>query len=90
MSKHTPGDWEFIDSEDWSIVANGDSIMCDEAFYPRCPKNKYDWLLMAAAPDLLKALIEANDQFEAEGYDPDGPTRSMILAAIAKATGEQA
>jgi len=91
MSKQTPGDWEFIESEDnRSIVANGKTIMCDAAYYPWCPDNKYDWILMAAAPELLTALLEANDQFEAEGYNPDGPTRSMILAAIAKATGEKA
>lgn len=42
----------------------------------------------AGAPELLEALSEADEALELEGLRHDGPTRSMIRAAIAKARGE--
>ena len=48
-----------------------------------------DMRLMAAAPDLLEALIELAD-CGAEAWGEDRPCVKWARAAIAKATGEQA
>ena len=89
-TKHTPGPWSWsrdtmenrcditLHSE-----ATGYSILyCCEK--PREPNAR----LMAAAPDLLAALKEADEDFAREGFDKDGPYRAHIIAAIAKATGK--
>ena len=43
--------------------------------------------LIAALPDLLAALLEADQDFATEGFNEDGPYRKPLRAAIAKATG---
>lgn len=66
-----------IDAEDqWKLYANE---MLEDA---------QAMLDAAGAPELLEALSEADEALELEGLRHDGPTRSMIRAAIAKARGE--
>jgi hypothetical protein len=40
-----------------------------------------------AAPIMLAALKEADQDFAREGFDPDSPYRAPIRAAIARAEG---
>jgi hypothetical protein len=55
--KFTPGKWEFGTCEgEWSINVDGDSLMCNTAYYPWNSDNIYDWHLIAASPLLLEAL----------------------------------
>ena len=54
--KHTPGPWVFRKDEGWTILADGESIMGNEQYYPWCPWNEADWRLIAAAPEMLEAL----------------------------------
>lgn len=83
-TKHTPGPWAagnrgWVDSEDAPIAAVMDY---DE-------QGAANVLLIAAAPDLLAALVDAKaaleyagmDEYTMEAYD-------RICAAINKATGE--
>jgi len=100
MSKHTPGPWEAqrdpnaIMADDWCIGAQGQIDMvavCSER----------DASLIAAAPELLKALKECRNAIQGgttvEPYDNRGAGFQQqfgvafveyLNAAIAKATGE--
>lgn len=52
--------WKFERSGDGNRhirTADGKSIMCDEEYYPWCPEEDSHWHLIAAAPDLLDALL---------------------------------
>ena len=83
MSKHTPGPWQFAtEGRERKIIADRHTTMCDTFYYPWCPDNDADWLLIAAAPDLLEACKAA--------LSDDQPYIEKCRAAIAKATGEQA
>jgi hypothetical protein len=59
---HTPGPWLFEKGEDRHIRASGQpgSLMCDAQYYPWVPGSDADWHLIAAAPDMLVALEDAN------------------------------
>ena len=59
-------------------------IGCDERA-ARQVKEAED--LTAQRDELLAALKEADEDFELEGFDPDGAYRKHIRDAIAKATG---
>ena len=90
---HTPGPWEFRKAEQdgvWTIFADGSSIMGDAQYYPWVPDNEHDWRLIAAAPELLEALIRMRHWAEGVqvNYTGDHPV-AIARAAIAKATGEQ-
>ena len=82
-AKFTPGTWVFsVSDKRREIRANSESLMCDEAYYPWTPSNHYDWHLIAAAPDLYKALEMALE------YLPSYASNTA-LDALAKARGEQ-
>ena len=97
MSKHTPGPWKanFAISQA-AYIFGGDRNFArvynewqDEA------NQEANARLIAAAPDLLAALKEAElvlaEKLRRLGADPNvSPTTHRIRAAIAKATGEQA
>lgn len=90
MSKHTPGPW--------SVVDQGERVMVE------CGDEHADWIcevtggfratnaqLIAAAPDLLEALIELTMATLTIPDIPPGPMAGIwdkAEAAIAKATGE--
>lgn len=89
MSKtaHTPGPWRvsFEGGTTQIRAANNESLMCDETYYPWVPENYADWYLIAAAPDLLKAL-EAFASHYPMGINPMlDDTAVKAHAAIAKA-----
>jgi hypothetical protein len=57
LAKPTPGPWRFEQGEVRHIrAADGESLMCDEQYYPWCPGADADWNLIAASPEMLVAL----------------------------------
>lgn len=68
------------------IDANGLSV-CEGLFWLK--ESEANARLIAAAPDLLEALIEAQACLVDSEYSEDGYARRLILAAIEKATGEE-
>lgn len=88
---HTPGPWEFVQA------GSGDfptwNVRIGDRGFIRLPATAdmdvmdADARLIAAAPDLLKALRKADATLELEGCREGGPTRKQIRAAIAKAEG---
>ncbi len=99
-SKHTPGPWTKGTSNEGKecVWLNG----LTEPFYGMGPDHT--WIdcgteananLVAAAPDLLEALKEAElvlaEKLRRLGADPNvSPTTHRIRAAISKATGGEA
>lgn len=74
QTKHTPGPWTaskdgYIDAPDGALVAK---------IHTEGQGADYDARLIAAAPDLLAALLDAHERLTGD--------RSMSRAAIAKAT----
>jgi hypothetical protein len=70
MEGVTPGPWVVkYDSGETHLFMNGESQMCDMAYYPWVPENPCDWRFIAAArtlvPDLLAALEQAQARAEA-------------------------
>lgn len=66
--------------------------MCDERYYPWCPAEDADWRLIAAAPDLLAALVALAEKFGNAicREDMTASERAALdaaRAAIAKAGG---
>jgi hypothetical protein len=87
-TQHTKGPWTYKKINGIHNLMMGDKCaMSSEDYYPWVPENPADWTLMAAAPDLLEALLEFVKSFE--GCYADGePAMIKARAAIAKATGE--
>jgi len=96
--KHTPGPWT-VDNEDGRTIYSAigseiavtslrpKEVMDDGSLLNR---KVYNAKLIAAAPDMLDALITAKDAIDdlmdiADGYDKD---LEKVLAAIKKATSE--
>ena len=92
MSKHTPAPWimEFRPGHwerRWEISASDGSCICvgddwETSFRSEGDANAH---LIAAAPDLLEALIDAVCALECCGKDY--PAAEKARTAIAKATG---
>jgi hypothetical protein len=94
MPKHTPGPWELSQDD-----ANRMCIDADEVLLARCVAkwdgsghgNRYDALLMAAAPELLEAckaamlLFDGDDSLQAHATLKSLP--KQLQAAIQKAEG---
>lgn len=87
---HTPGPWYMNGSE----LIGDSTILATLCWHTgRHVENAADKLLIAAAPDLLRAAQEAvlqieylHDKFKATGSGAS--ILHLIRAAIAKATGE--
>ena len=85
-AQHTPGPWQYGIGNDGASIVSGD-VVIGHTFEPD------DARLIAAAPDLLAALIEAVAEFDAANNELDNgyfhDTGAIVLArnAIAKATG---
>lgn len=62
----TPGPWTVEDSDGTICLFMGDSCeMCNETYYPWVPSNHYDWHFIAAARDLVPALLKERDEARA-------------------------
>lgn len=91
MSKHTPAPWfigKALRGAQYCIVGDGNSVvalMPDESIF--CTYKPADAALIAAAPDLLAALIDLAGA-GGEAWGNDRPCVREALYAIAKATGE--
>jgi hypothetical protein len=54
--KHTPGPWTFTPGSGRTVCSkDGRPLICDVEYYPYINATDEDLLLMAAAPELLKA-----------------------------------
>ena len=89
MSKHTPGPWKIVDAWNYYMVEgqNDEEIIWQDGPYQTPTINKANACLIAAAPDLLKALEEISlcSQNSMSSKDECG---RIARAAIAKAKGE--
>ena len=92
----TPGPWHFVIEDDERKIAappkskdyKREILMCDAAYYPHCPNEDADWRLIAAAPELLKALLYFLDDREVVDFGEwveEG--RKIAKKAIAKVEG---
>lgn len=88
MNKHTPGPWKM---DKWNTVKDivGNTILVEGlALSGRTNHESLaNTRLIAAAPDLLEALLDMVSAMESYGY-PHSPEIATARAAIAKATGE--
>lgn len=106
MSTHTPGPWVSIPSKSYdgqifrNVFTESEKMRiawCDGANNPTAKKNAQ---LMAAAPDLLQALIELMNAWDNCLAPNDGDYKTAVTRfekgykassdAIKKATGEKA
>jgi hypothetical protein len=85
MSDHTPGPWRWNEcGECWLQGGDGCSILHVDPYGNDVPEGA-DRLLIAAAPDLLDALVtlvRATD-----GHASSYIERNLAVAAVAKAMG---
>jgi hypothetical protein len=100
MSKHTPGPWEIGNAphSDCRIYAPSEVHAIAKTYGPDLngigvcaltgPMNRADARLIAAAPELLKALIALERTAGIPAMNDD-PVRVKARAAIAKAKGEK-
>lgn len=95
-TKHTPGPW-WIDEHSAEVYGQGrakeDASRCIVQFSERFTKQeRADARLIAAAPELLSALVECLPLLEVACESTDDPDASdkyeRACAAIAKAQGE--
>ena len=103
-ANHTPGPWAVLKGYDGSIeVASSKPVrinlttagtvivsrVCahDDAEHFSAMANAH---LIAAAPELLEALIDVSNQARHSDYDWPVDLARAVSAASAKATGEQA
>lgn len=103
-SKHTPGPWTLADdgtpfvykigergSNVFSLSVQGGGHPSDVASFDERVANAR---LIAAAPDLLDALIEIVEDLTHEDHEPGDWSQHVVVkkarAAIAKATGGDA
>lgn len=92
-TKFSKGPWKKVFRNGATHIedADGNSLMCDEQYYPWTPDKDEDWNLIAAAPDMyetLKNLLEMRDKCfipnDGDWWD------KMANDAIAKAEGKGA
>lgn len=97
MNKHTPGPWKCTDFNDFAHEPDEYHIFIEPnvAVIEKKvkSKNQHDWAdahLIAAAPDLLKALQSLLEEGEFNDYPNTKQWYAVqsARAAIAKATGE--
>ena len=86
MSAHTPGTWKVVRSPQGTMVFARTGKVAIVIHWPFSIKVKEaNAHLIAAAPDMLEALRDV-----IERTDITSEPRKVVLAAIAKATGEPA
>lgn len=90
MNKHTPGPWKIVDAwNDYMVEGqNGEEIIWQDGPHDTPTINKANARLIAAAPDLLEALITLNDACRTPSQIGVLHGLELARAAIAKAKGE--
>lgn len=68
MSDEIKGPWKWtLEDGKWGprTMRNAEdtAIMCDAEYYPWTPDSNAEWNLIAAAPDLLAALVRSRGQW---------------------------
>ena len=88
MNKHTPGPWRVVDSWDDYMVEsqNGEEIIWQDGPHQTPAIKEADAYLIAAAPDLLEALVAIVGDSSIQRVSDD--LHKKARAAIAKAKGE--
>ena len=86
---HTPGPWIVREPEEdelYEVYAeDGGDLIC----YPVYTRNQRDNIhLIAAAPELLEALVAMREAFTSNGTDSQHDACRMADAAILKARSE--
>jgi hypothetical protein len=89
---HTPGPWEYKVQPDEH--GPEDVVMADGLYIASChfvPGGRVESnaRLIAAAPQMLEALREADRRLHDDGYTVTDPVTVAVRAAIAAATGEE-
>jgi hypothetical protein len=86
MSKHTPGPWIITGS---MISSDDDTTVCLLTSYrDMTPRQTANARLIAAAPELLRALQEIVDAADGKGWEQLDAGFGKARAAIAKAEGK--
>lgn len=91
MSKetHTPGPWFINQFKGETYRVSPHQFGCARPDrVAEMIKSEADARLIAAAPELLEALIEYVDEFEGD-FTPSNPRYQKARAAIAKARGQE-
>lgn len=85
--KHTPGPWFIQEGKYYACVRTDKRVIADMRTVGNVVPNMNDARLIAAAPDLLEALIAVDDFISGkpDAVEPFG----IVRAAIARATGTQ-
>lgn len=95
-ASHTPGPWTAIFQAEWPhrqdvyITAQGWGAvarMSLDKSIPNFPRQRANLQLIAAAPELLEALLDCRRALEIANFTQE---LAVVDAAIAKATGVQA
>lgn len=94
MINHSIAPWKVAHAHSTEYIreikdAQGELIAEVCAFDDEVTEATANARLMAAAPDLLKALREYVERHEAEGNPAGLPEYELACTAIAKATGDQ-
>lgn len=90
MSKHTPGPWKVVPPTQEQLALNykcysvDPSVSCGHGICSTYREANAH--LIAAAPEMLEALLQAQTALESLGRD-ETPIYAIICNAIAKATG---
>lgn len=97
MREHTPGPWEWWTSNSWRRLRHSDRGVSTNVLYPDVHYDgqadivvsEADMHLIAAAPDLLTALIGLVEPEQFDRHPNDYmPVWHKARAAIAKAIGQ--
>ena len=95
-TQHTPGPWAVVASwEDYMVEApNKEEIIFQDGPYQTPSIKEANARLIAAAPDLLEALLECLQHLERDDQHIDAlgwkmPHYTKACDAIAKATGSK-
>lgn len=86
-AKHTPGQWSFTKGSSW---VNKDGIAIANVFGRTTVEQESNLKLIAAAPEMFKALQAAKAVLDCQGINENNsvasPQYKQIVQAIKKAT----
>ena len=85
-SKHTPGPWRWNDSDELEAADGAIVVETDSACYPPYGADRD---LIAAAPELLAALVEHLAWYDGKTSVDETKLIADTRAAIARARGDK-